>query len=397
MAANSGGRKTAACLKCKITVKKDDLALKCDGFCESWFHIGCVDVSKEIYEDINKICDEIMWMCGVCKKHLKNFKIISGLASKSNENVDLEQSIIQINNNIEALQTTVETQKLAKHNLSYAEIIELGKDSKPSRHKLKGLQDSAASNEKTLVIKPKQTKKSEDVEIEIKSKINPVTAQAPIKYFKITKRGVVIIKSDSVNNVDKLKQHAEKALDDSYTIELQTQNNPRLKIVGLNKDYKHAEELIDDLKILNSKLFCAKDKMIIKFSRQSQVNKKWTVFVEADGHTFAKLVNTKLDLGWGYCSIYEDLSIRRCKKCCGYNHKTSECRNEQKCPCCAGDHESKRCPNKENKQCINCIYVKQKFDATRDTNHTSDSEDCPIYVNKVKMAQEKINYFTKLE
>ena len=55
-------------------------------------------------------------------------------------------------------------------------------------------------------------------------------------------------------------------------------------------------KLVEDLKILNRQYFCDKDRMEIKHTRQSQRNKKWTIFVETDGHTFTKLVNTKLKI-----------------------------------------------------------------------------------------------------
>ena len=362
MAANSGGRKTASsCLKCKLTVKKDNPALQCDGFCENWFHTACVDVSDQNKKKKKKIIDEVLCMCPTCKWHLKNFM--------------------------------VETQRIKKHNHTYANILSNKSDSILSKSRLKNTQENNICNKKTLLIKPKKNQKTEDVEKEVKHKINP----AAIKFYKATKHGVIIMKSDSATNIEKLRQHAEDSLNSSnYNIELRVQSNPRLKIVGVNKNYVKAEDLVEDLKILNRQYFCDKDRMEIKHTRQSQRNKKWTIFVETDGHTFTKLVNTKLDLGWGYCSIYEDLYVRMCNNCCGYNHKTSECRNEKKFSYCAKNHTRSTC-TKEFKQCVNCTHVRDKYDATRQVNHESDSVDCPIYSNKIKLAQDKINYFSKLD
>ena len=131
--------------------------------------------------------------------------------------------------------------------------------------------------------------------------------------------------------------------------------------------------------------------MVIKFARQSRYSRKWTIFVETSGTTYKKLINQKLDIGWGYCHVYEDLKIKKCFKCCNYGHKTTECKNEQICSLCAGKHDRKNCTSKE-KICVNCSHVKNKYDATRQTDHDSNTEECPIMANKIRIARERVNY-----
>ncbi len=91
------------------------------------------------------------------------------------------------------------------------------------------------------------------------------------------------------------------SLDKDYSVEIKEQQKPRLKILGLSREYKDGEELLQDLQTLNRQLINEEDRMKVVFTRQSQKTKKWQVHVETSGQTFHKLRNTKLDMGWNSC------------------------------------------------------------------------------------------------
>lgn len=387
MAATSGGRSNkTSCLKCKILVKNSEKALRCDGFCESWCHIDCASVEEDQYDKINEIKSTILWMCLNCQRHLKNIKNLMNSIGKGTLNIDLEEKLQEIQNTC----TIVMENQLHKHNLTYSEIV--AKNTRTQNQTKHKINKNDVSHENTIIIKPKEDQNIEYTKKEIFDKINPSAARAPIKYFKATNKGTIVLKSDSPNNAENLFKHASKVLKGKYEIEVRKQENPKLKLTGLNKEYKDEKELINDLRVLNSKIITDSDKMIIKHNRQSKYTKKLTIFVETSGSTFSKLVNQTLDIGWGHCNVYEDLNLRRCYKCCGYGHKTTECKSmEVICPYCGGNHDISKC-KKTRKHCVNCNYVKTKYDATRTTDHESDSDDCPIYIKKIRIAQEKINY-----
>ena len=390
MAAATGGRvNKKCCLKCKINVKNGENALQCDGFCENWFHIACINVEETQYQQIKEIEDIVLWMCANCKKQLKNLRTLTNL-TKNTENIDIEDSLNKIEN---SCQIIIENQLASKTNLTYAQIAS---QSQENITRTKKKQNNEISHKKTIIIKPKNEQNKEETKKDILNHINPTTAKAPIKYFRTTNRGIAIIKSDCPENAENLGKHAIEVLEERYNIQIQNQVNPGLKIVGLNKEYTDNCELINDLRMLNSKLITEKDKMNIRFVSQSKKTKKWTIFVKTSGHTYYKLVNQTLDVGWGHCHVYEDLNLKRCYKCCKFGHKTTECRLEQVCSYCGGKHERKLC-KKENMQCINCLYVKTKYDATRDAVHDSESDECPILNNKIKLARERINYEALLD
>lgn len=53
-----------------------------------------------------------------------------------------------------------------------------------------------------------------------------------------------------------------------------------------------------------------------------------TIFAET---TLGKLVNSKLDIAWGSCQVYEDLGIKRCDRRGVFGHKTASYKKEQIC------------------------------------------------------------------
>ena len=150
--------------------------------------------------------------------------------------------------------------------------------------------------------------------------------------------------------------------------------------------------MLDDLKMLNSQIIDDSDKMRIVYTRQSKQSKKWTVHVATTGQTYVKLVNTKLDMGWNYCYVHEDLKILKCFKCGMFGHKSLDCTSEKKCTYCTGPHDRAQCQKLE-KKCINCLQIKEKYNEAHKYDHDGEDEDkCPVYAKKCRLARERINY-----
>lgn len=64
----AAGSKRSLCGSCNKTVLDNHRALLCDGNCNMWWHIGCVDISKRFYELFYEIQDMkgLKWFCLKC-------------------------------------------------------------------------------------------------------------------------------------------------------------------------------------------------------------------------------------------------------------------------------------------------------------------------------------------
>lgn len=362
------------CKTCNKSISDNELLIFCEGQCRSWYHTTCLNITKKQLNQMEAIKNLITWLCPTCKNNLERMW----------DDYTTSKKILNKLNEIEGKLET-KPQKI----LSYADAL--------TNSTIKTEENKNICHERTLVIKPKKSQTKEATIQELKQKINPAAASAPIKYYNYTKSGCVIIKSDSAENLEKLKTHVQSKLDTKYNIEMKDQFKPQIKITGLLKEYKEGEELQQDLKLLNSKILNENDKIKITFTRQSKKSKKWTVFAETAGHTYNKLVNTRLDLGWSSCQVHENLKIIRCFRCGVFGHKSANCREDQKCTYCAGLHDRLKC-DKKVKKCVNCFYVHGKFNADQPFDHDSEDErHCPILAKKCRLAREKINFNAKLE
>ena len=357
-----------------------------------WHHIICVSITEDEYKTIDDLKEKVQWICSPCQgyllniKELLNWKVTGGKKMNISKALnDINQSIERTEESLQQLQNKIEC--TSRTQASYSDVTKRILGGKIQQNNLQG---PRISHKKTVVIKPKRQQDKRKTNEDIKKKINPTIANAPVKFYKETRNGSVIIKSDTPENAEKLKQHAEQALGDMYEVDIREQKNPRLKIVGLNSSYPDGTSLINDLKILN-RIIDENDKLRITYQRQSKRSNKWTVFAETGGNTFLKLANTKLDIGWGLCYIYEDIGINKCYKCSAFGHKTANCIMDQKCSFCNGNHPRRMC-EEEHPNCPNCSYANQKFKQTYTTNHDSETEECPIYAKKIRIARESINY-----
>ena len=82
------------CPGCNIEAKDDEKCMCCD-FCEEWFHIGCIDMSEDVYDVIfaeNKRVPGIQWYCSKChsktKEALEKYSALEKQTKSLREDVD---------------------------------------------------------------------------------------------------------------------------------------------------------------------------------------------------------------------------------------------------------------------------------------------------------------------
>lgn len=58
--------KLEICGVCRNCVKDNDSAIYCDGFCRSWYHSKCVNLTDVEYSKIGDLDSKVKWFCGSC-------------------------------------------------------------------------------------------------------------------------------------------------------------------------------------------------------------------------------------------------------------------------------------------------------------------------------------------
>ncbi|KAF7496039.1 hypothetical protein SSS_00314 [Sarcoptes scabiei] len=83
-----------------------------------------------------------------------------------------------------------------------------------------------------------------------------------------------------------------------------------------------------------------------------------------------------------YCRIEHQVLVKQCQNCYQYGHKKGDCKNTAVCRNCGGSwNKNHQCENPNLKCCINC---KNHIHHQNETNHSSNSELCPIYTSQMK-------------
>ena len=372
----------SACIKCKQKLNKRDkiYVFACDS-CKTCYCGDCSELTTSEVRCMLLAERQLKFFCKYCRENDYIECLKKTILDKTTIINEKQKMIDMLQEQIKRIEST-------RPYASFAEVASsINRNQKPPK-------DIHVSHLKTLIVKPKQQQDIKTTSREIKLKINPALVGAPIKYYKETKSGQIVIKSDTIENLENLSKHATQVLGNNYELNIKEQENPKIKIVGLKNNYQKGEDLIAELKVLN-RVIDEKDKIKITYTRQSKKTKKWTVFADTSGATFGKLVNSRLDIGWGWCHVYEDLNIKRCYKCSAFGHKTTECIKEQTCTFCGGNHRRYEC-EETKPRCSNCIYVNKHYNTNHQIEHDSESEECPILAKKSKLARERINYDSTL-
>jgi len=219
------------------------------------------------------------------------------------------------------------------------------------------------------------------------------TKDFKIENVETKKDGKIIIETDSKENRDKIKKELEKKINKDYEVKIPVERKPCFEIVHMNNSFTETE-IVDKLKKQNGILELS-DLKVLKLKEVNKLNKEMqNAIIEVDKLAFPKIIAAeKLCIGWERCKVFDAITVRRCNKCKGYNHKAVECNNKETCLKCHQEHKTRDC-NKEEEinKCINCLKGNEKFNLGIDVNHKTTSQNCPVYQKKLKEKKEKIGY-----
>lgn len=329
---------------------------------------------KEKYENILK--EKILYLQIISTKD-------ELLAAKDTIICELNEKNILLKEKIKCL---TENQKNHEDIKSYSEIL---RETVSEEQKV-NFNTNAGNSTTTLMIKPTNIQNSKKTKQDLGKFINPSTLDVNIKKINDLENGSIKIQCKTNEEVDKLKKEVESKLGQTYKIQSQEMRGPRLKVIGIEEEFKY-DELKKVILDQNKEIENANLKIIVL----KKMKTKYMAIIEIDGENYKKTINKgMLFINFTICPVFEYFDVHRCYKCSGYNHSAKFCSKSQICMKCGkSDHEVNNClTTKENIQCPNCIDVNKKFDLGYFINHSPFDINCQVYKNQIKKNKLKINY-----
>lgn len=255
------------------------------------------------------------------------------------------------------------------------------------------LDDSRKSSKKALDcivrIKPSVQQTNQQTKKEVSNKINP--SQMGVKSVRNGVNGAIVIECRTKNEAEGVMNKVRNELGEHYTAAIEQPKRPRFKILGVEDEYD-SEELINILKAQNDIENVQFLRILKTLKHRRGVYNEFTLICESDPGTFEQIMRRgKLYIDLNSCRVTESVEVLRCFKCCGYAHKSQNCRNDPHCARCAGSHDVKECSSEQEK-CINCDISNKERKTKLDVNHTAWSFECPIYLKRLRLSKQYIGY-----
>lgn len=243
---------------------------------------------------------------------------------------------------------------------------------------------------KIVVINPKSPMNEVNTRSLLSTNLNPT--DYGLRGVRSSKNGGVVVECATSADRNKLIDNAAALLGEQFSVSKPKNKCPRIRITGMTTQHTK-EHLVVKLKEQNATTL--PDTATLKVVHMYAVKDKarFGAILELDFATFKRLIDAgKVFVGWDSCPVYEDLDIRRCFKCWGFNHIAAKCLStEIRCPKCSGNHQSNDCTSTVEK-CAVCTDASSSLHLNIDTNHAATSLTCPTYIHRVEAARRAANY-----
>lgn len=346
------------CVKCKQTCEEE--FYNCDS-CLQRIHKKCSYITSSEVKCMPLQKRVLLLICEECKLFIARMPYMMKL--------------------IEEMKKDIEILKTANQNTTYASTLQGNINPK---------EDVIKKNPPTIIIKPKVPQDSGKSRKEIQASVNPTSLNVGIIGIRETKKGSVVVKCETEQEMTRLKKDVENRLKGKYEIELPKKTLPKIKISGYTGN-KSANKLEETIRKQNNWIK-PNDHLKVTFVRQHTNNSTSTIYAECSGSLCIKMINyKKLYIDWERLPVYEDLTLSRCYKCQGFHHKSNKCMKNQICGNCAGDHNTFGCKI-ENKKCINCVTANKQYKMQYGTNHTALDLNCPSLKYHMEVMKGRIDY-----
>lgn len=380
--------------RCTEPLKDKDEILTCGG-CKVKFHRSCSVLSKEAYDIVNKL-SALSFRCLKCQTNESTLTTlfeklrlqITRFEKKNDENfAKIDKRFANIENGMAEGEKQVRqdiTKVVEKCNASMVENekwIDIVK--KPRKPK---------SPVVHIVPKDKATK-NDATKAAVKSSINP--ADFKVQRMRNAANGGVVIDCEDDINCSNLVEQAAAKLGSDFVVKKPVKRLPRIKLLRVVEAAKENDNFLADLKkrnpFIGEKIEVIKREEV-KFRGKKSDNTS-NIVIQVDGETHKKIMEKgRLLREWQSVRVVDNVYIRRCYKCMGFNHNAVDCKHSACCSRCASnDHQHKECQSTTEK-CINCAIANKKFNMHLEENHSAWSRECAIYARKLAISRQAIDY-----
>lgn len=383
--------------KCLKAVNIDE-ALRCER-CLVYYHQECVDLQKQLCNSIVKWkTPNVIFRCQRCvdKADEMNKTMINAMTSEFKKlEARNNERFMNVLTKIENIEKTLNSSEkkvvdeivkaVEDNNGTWSDVV--GKKKKKTK-----------TTDHVVVIKPKNKDQNRDeTRKSLENAIDPI--EFTVKGLSNAANNGVIIRCENTEDCDKLIDEATKKMGNAYEINKPEKRKPRFKILKVIQPDDDDETLIREIKSQNRIIDDESHK--IEIIKREQVKVKgeniedcFNIVVQASGETFKKVMsegNGRLFVGWRNYKVVDNVYIRRCYKCYGFNHDAKDCKSKIACSSCSLPHMRKDCKNNEEK-CINCVSTNKRLGTKLSENHNVWSKECSVYMRKLATSKRAISY-----
>jgi hypothetical protein len=233
-----------------------------------------------------------------------------------------------------------------------------------------------------LTLKPKH-QTTEEIKQLLKPKIDPVNIQVGIRSLKSLRNGNVLIEADTKEEIEILNSQIREKCGDHLEANIQKSRNPRLIIYNI-PDALTTENAESIIQTQNPSLDLQAGDILPKYIFATKRETR-NLVIEVLPQARRQILQTKLKLQWTICAV-DRISVTRCFKCSGYNHRHRDCKSEEACPLCSGKHRMQECTTpRTHYRCANCMkFNSRNKDRKTPENHSALDQNCPSLQAMVK-------------
>lgn len=259
-------------------------------------------------------------------------------------------------------------------------------ENKPSYANVTHLKPTKAA----VVVKPKTIQDSKKTMQEIAASMGET--EITVCDTKNIRDGGIVLCYNNTTDTMRVKEIVREKLGENYEVVLPPIKNPRIQITNIDPEIP-SDEIINELKKNNDCLDGCEMKLVTVIPRKHRGTVSHSIIVEVNCDMHKKLLEIgALQLPFKVCKIVEHLYLKRCFKCCGFSHISSQCkRNENFCGRCAGSHGSADCRSRRM-MCINCKTANEKFGQSLNVYHHAWSRECKVLERRMAKLRSTIQY-----